>query len=91
MIDTATIERLAREAGFKPYSKSLLDGKSPQDQIAYVGEYPCGEKLARFAALVADHERERCAKAVELMSLRTDDSEGATNALKWAAEDIRAL
>ena len=36
-------------------------------------------------------ERERAAKAVESMSLRTDDSEGATNALKWAAEAIRAL
>lgn len=58
-----TIIRLAREAGlweiFEHYSGEFADG-NPE---------VCLEELERFAELVAAHEREECAKAVQVMAL----------------------
>jgi hypothetical protein len=74
-----TIERLAREAG------AFTPGRS--------GDYwaVTDEALARFAALVRADALEQAAKACEMLSARTDDDTGATVALRWAAEEIRAL
>jgi hypothetical protein len=41
----------------------------------------------RFAKLVAQHEREACAKVCDLMAVRYEDMRGA--ALESAAESIR--
>ena len=55
---TPDIERMAREAGF-PFNKyGLLQGDDR-------GEIDADDMLARFAALVAAAERERCAKVCE--------------------------
>ncbi len=56
------LQRLAREAGFQDSNRGAgLSGNSELDELAYVDELPCGEPLARFAALVA----EECAKVVD--------------------------
>lgn len=46
------IAELAIEAGFHAQRLSDLYGESPDDEIAYVAEYPCGERLIRFAELL---------------------------------------
>ena len=51
MTDPATIERLAREAGLASERHEF----SPADHA----------QLARFAALIAAHERDRCAAMCE--------------------------
>ena len=51
-IDRETIIKLAREAGFDPHDMSA--------------DFTCNiEDIARFAKLVAEHEREACAKYFE--------------------------
>lgn len=59
------IIRMAREAGFEDYHWTSLDGESELDQTLQVGEYPVGESVFKFAALVAAAEREECAKVAE--------------------------
>lgn len=44
----------------------------------------------RIESAVEAAERERCAKLCDELRLITDDDSGATNALLWAAEAIRA-
>ena len=67
------IIRMAREAGFEEYEWSSLSGDSELDQTLQVGEYPVGEAVFKFAALVAAAEREACAKVCESMSLEWED------------------
>ena len=59
------IIRMAREAGFEDYHWTSLNGESELDQTLQVGEYPVGENVFKFAALVAAAEREACAKVCE--------------------------
>ena len=56
-MDREEIIRMAREAGCKPF-------RSPEhwDDVQV---FATPDVLERFAALVAEHEREACAKAVE--------------------------
>lgn len=61
MIDRDTIIRLAREAGFRTGSYTLSNGDSCVF-AASVSATDCIPELERFAALVADAERETCAK-----------------------------
>ena len=62
------IIRMAREAGFDPHDMSA--------------DFTCNLKdIERFAALVAEHEREECAKVCE---------EPGWNAANWCAKHIRA-
>ena len=75
------IIRMAREAGFEEYEWSSLSGDSELDQTLQVGEYPIGEAVFKFAALVAEAEREACAKLCE---------EPGWNAANWCAKQIRA-
>ena len=64
---TQDIIRMAREAGFK------IDGDSwiHAGVVLVDGRKSIDEQLKRFAALVAKHERESCAKECELTALRT--------------------
>ena len=51
-MDRETIIKLAREAGFDPHDMSA--------------DFTCNiEDIARFAKLVAEHEREACAQVAE--------------------------
>ena len=75
------IIRMAREAGFEEYEWSSLSGDSELDQTLQVGEYPVGEAVFNFAALVAAAEREACARVCE---------EPGWNAANWCAKQIRA-
>ena len=59
------IIRMAREAGFEDYHWTSLNGESELDQTLQVGEYPVGESVFKFAALVAADEREACAQTCE--------------------------
>ena len=64
------IIRMAGEAGFEKYEKSSLSGKSALDQTLQVGEYPVGEAVFKFAALVAAAERERfAAECIDLVAM----------------------
>jgi hypothetical protein len=55
------IIRMALEAGFEEYHWTSLSGESELDRTLQVGEYPVGESVFKFAALVAAAEREACA------------------------------
>jgi len=68
---------LAREAGF------VVDEKAQQHQpnCIFHTHHMVDELLERFAALVAAHEREACAKVCE---------EPGWNAANWCAKQIRA-
>ena len=46
--------------------------------------------IRAYAGRCVAAERERCAKLCDELRLITDDDSGATNALLWAAEAIRA-
>ena len=83
------IERMAREAGFDKWKTSDLDGESELDRIAVVGEYPCGEALTRFAALVRAQALEDAARVADKYAAMTDWP-GLTNFGNCAAA-IRAL
>ena len=63
-MDRELIIRLARESGLEILS---LDG---EDEVGCGDNYHIQTDLIeRFAALVAAHEREECAKAVQVMAL----------------------
>lgn len=51
---------LAREAGFEEYDCGL-SGNSELDEMLYVGEYPIGEAVFKFAALVAKETKKKIA------------------------------
>jgi hypothetical protein len=78
---TASIEAMARDAGFTP----CFGGGGQHVQPAEAAT------LARFAALVRAQALEDAARAVGAFSARTDDETGATLALKWAVEEILTL
>ena len=59
------IIRMAREAGFEEYHWTSLSGESELDRTLQVGEYPVGENVFKFVALVAAAEREACAQTCE--------------------------
>lgn len=57
---------VAREAGFRAGTISMSDGES-LPFVAPVSATSCIVELERFAALVAAHEREQCAKLADDM------------------------
>ena len=60
------IIRMALEAGFLDREESShIYGQSRFDEEICVEEYSVGEIVERFAALVAAHEREACAKVCD--------------------------
>jgi hypothetical protein len=84
MADPATIERLAREAGaWKP--EGLPSDWDAGDCVLSAAE------LARFAALIAAHERERCAKVAQETVCDTHLPTGIKIYGTRAAAAIRAL
>ena len=75
-MDRDDIIKLAREAGIEFYP-------SPTNDVRFC----LLESLARFAALVADHEREACAKVCDVLAVHP---EYASDITKVAAQAIRA-
>ena len=75
-MDRDDIIKLAREAGIEFYP-------SPTNDVRFC----LLESLARFAALVADHEREACAKVCDVLAVHP---EYASDITKLAAQAIRA-
>lgn len=67
------IIRLALQAGFDKYEAWCLSGKSDDDRLVTVEEYPVGEAVLEFASLIAKAQREACAKVCADSSLRGDD------------------
>ena len=88
------IERMAREAGFAAWERRTdLNGESELDRIAVVGEYPCGEALTRFAALVRAQALEDAARTcliLDALFVPTDDYSMPPGPHQCAAA-IRAL
>ena len=78
------IIRMAREAG-------LMDSTGWVNEGHYDQDIDCKERLERFAALVADHEREACAKVCDDMG-NTEANMNKTwrNGCSDAAAAIRA-
>ena len=54
------IKALALLAGWEPYHQSSLWGKSELDRTFQAGEYPVGEELNKFAALIIQDCIECC-------------------------------
>ena len=73
------IIRMAREAGCKPF-------RSPEhwDDVQV---FATPDVLERFAALVAKHEREACAKVCDVLAVHPECASDITNV---AAQAIRA-
>ena len=70
------ITRMAREAGFEVYETDV-----------WITDGWWLEELDRFAALVAEHEREACAKVCDVLAVHP---EYASDITKLAAQAIRA-
>ena len=70
------IIRMAREAGFEVYETDV-----------WITDGWWLEELERFAALVAKHEREACAKVCDVLAVHP---EYASDITKVAAQAIRA-
>ena len=65
-MDRDTVIALAREAGVQPIQEFALMG-------AWVTNT---DAIQRFAALVAAHEREECAKVADIVAREIDDTNG---------------
>jgi len=74
-VDREEIIRMAREAGFS-------DTTNP-----FVAWGASWEQVERFAALVAEHEREACAKVCDVLAVHP---KYASDITKVAAQAIRA-
>ena len=75
-MDREQIIRMAREAGFQVYETDV-----------WITDGWWLEELERFAALVAEHEREACAKVCDVLAVHP---EYASDITKVAAQAIRA-
>ena len=75
-MDREEIIRMAREAGFQVYETDV-----------WITDGWWLEELERFAALVAKHEREECAKVCDVLAVHP---EYASDITKVAAQAIRA-
>ena len=75
-MDREQIIRMAREAGFQVYETDV-----------WITDGWWLEELERFAALVAVHEREACAKVCDVLAVHP---EYASDITKVAAQAIRA-
>jgi len=75
-VDRDDIIRMAREAGFEVYETDV-----------WITDGWWLEELDRFAALVAEHEREACAKVCDVLAVHP---EYASDITKVAAQAIRA-
>ena len=76
------IIRMAREAGFTNPKKFTTTDANLQGILS-----DFWENLERFAALVAKHEREACAKVCDVLAVHP---EYASDITKVAAQAIRA-
>ena len=82
------IKALALLAGWEPYHQSSLWGKSELDRTFQAGEYPVGEELNKFAALIIQDCIE-CCEVVAHAAIDTRD--GASDAYSHGREDAAAL
>ena len=81
-MDREDIIKLAREAGFTNPKKFTTTDANLQGILS-----DFWENLERFAALVAKHEREACAKVCDVLAVHP---EYASDIAKVAAQAIRA-
>ena len=82
------IKALALLAGWEPYHQSSLWGKSELDRTFQAGEYPVGEDLNKFAALIIQDCVECC---VLVAQASIDARDGASDAYFLGREDAAAL
>ena len=75
-MNSEDVLRMAREAGFEVYETDV-----------WITDGWWLEELDRFAALVAEHEREACAKVCDVLAVHP---EYASDITKLAAQAIRA-
>jgi hypothetical protein len=75
-MDKEDIIRMAREAGFQVYETDV-----------WITDGWWLEELERFAALIAEHEREACAAVCDVLAVHP---EYASDITKVAAQAIRA-
>jgi hypothetical protein len=80
------IIRMAREAGFWGAEETAPPPSTFDEQIT-IEEYSVGDRVERFAHLVAAAEREACAKVCELVAREIDDTNGTAT---YCADAIRA-
>lgn len=60
-MDKKKLQELALQAGFCDYQSNCLSG-SADDCLVAVSEYPCGEAVLEFAALLLESEYGRLAR-----------------------------
>ena len=81
------IIRMALDTGFEDYHWTSLSGESELDRTLQVGEYPVGESVFKFAALVAAAEREAIAQSLDKQAdLAADEIDR-----QWAQEMAAAV
>jgi hypothetical protein len=80
------IQALALEAGWEPWEETSLYGKSDLDRTFQAGEYPVGEDLNKFAALIIQDCIE-CCVVVTQAAIDARDSD----AYSHGREDAAAL
>lgn len=89
MVSREDVIRMAREAGLKVgtnISGVMLVGSPSTPGIAHIDI----EEMGRFAALVAAHEREACAKVCGELADNPENSEQYRMGANWARERIKA-
>ena len=90
-----TVEQMAREVGLDGGEDVCgLSGKGPSDRVAYVGEYPCGDILRAFAALVMEECAAMCdaryeKRAAEGLPREAANSRNLAIAIRAAAKDLK--
>jgi hypothetical protein len=85
------IIRMARKAGFGEPFIGGLSGRSENDTLFYIGEYPCGEEVFMLVNLAwaagARAEREECAKVCDNIDSEYENEDVLAG---WCADAIRA-
>ena len=80
------IKDLAHQAGWEPWEETSLYGNSEQDRTFQAGEYPVGEDLNKFAALIIQDCIECCEVVAHAANIARD-----SDAYSHGREDAAAL
>ena len=78
------IKDLAHQAGWEPWEETSLYGKSDLDRTFQAGEYPVGEDLNKFAALIIQ-DCVACCEVVLQAAIDARDSDNYWNGREDAA------
>ena len=79
--------RMAREAGFTDHNK-FCEVIVRHSNGSWIG---VKDELERFAALVAAHEREACAKIVETYRIPVGNSAAGEMACEWTHDALKEI